>query len=276
MKTEVVELVQSKLDQIAGEHGVNVLFACESGSRAWGFASEDSDYDVRFIYSRPINKYVTLAKIHGQIDKHFKDNIGEFDFVGWDIKKALTLFKASNPQLMEWLQSPVVYKDDRGLRSMLSEHLPTIYDRESCFYHYYSMAKNNFKEYVLKSDTAKIKKYFYILRSLWACHRATSINHDLPIPIEFDVLRLLPNSGKPEGAINMLLELKVDRNAEHASIARSAELDDYIMSELCRLEEFKVGWFDKHEHRPITPEKWREREDKRIAQLDEIFWQMVT
>ena len=103
------ERIRETLEKIEWEHDVEILYACESGSRAWGFASNDSDYDVRFIYVSPLTRYLTVEKTRDVIELPIVD---ELDVNGWDIKKALTLLRASNPTLLEWLHSPVVYKSN--------------------------------------------------------------------------------------------------------------------------------------------------------------------
>ena len=272
---DITNAVLDHLNQIAESEGVNVIFACESGSRAWEFASRNSDYDIRFIYGAPINQYITVGTIDTQIQKHVTiDGIGELDFVGWDIGKALALYKNANPQLMEWLQAPI-YKDTRNLRDQLLEYLPKFYLRERCYHHYLGMARHNFDEYVLKRESAKIKKYLYILRSLWACNYAVNVQLPMPIPIKFSELRSHPNTPKPDAEIDRIFDIKVNRPAENVSITRSSEIDDYIMGEIMRLEMLRNDW-EKLEHRKLTPEQWREEENERIATLDQVFWEMVT
>lgn len=69
MRERIIELLHS----IEAEHGVKVLYACESGSRAWGFASPDSDYDVRFVYVRPLEDYLSLVPVRDVIEKMFPE-----------------------------------------------------------------------------------------------------------------------------------------------------------------------------------------------------------
>ena len=94
------------LDQIEAQNNVKILYACESGSRAWGFPSPDSDYDVRYLYIRPVESYLKLFSerdvIEGPIDE-------VKDFVGWDLQKALKLLMKGNAPLIEWVRSPIVY-----------------------------------------------------------------------------------------------------------------------------------------------------------------------
>ena len=94
---------------IEREQDTRLLFAVESGSRAWGFASPDSDYDVRFVYKRGMREYVRMREQRDVIELPI---IGDLDINGWDIVKALTQFRKSNPSLLEWLHSPIVYREN--------------------------------------------------------------------------------------------------------------------------------------------------------------------
>ena len=91
--------------------GIKVLYACESGSRAWGFESKDSDFDVRFIYALPREKYLTVYDFKDTMDFPIDDLL---DLNGWDIKKALRLFSGNNMSVYEWLNSPIVYHERDG------------------------------------------------------------------------------------------------------------------------------------------------------------------
>ena len=106
----VDEEIQRSIDEIEQSENVTVLYACESGSRAWGFHSQDSDYDVRFIYAHPPDWYlsVDLEKKRDVIERPILDDL---DVSGWDLRKSLQLFRKSNPPLLEWLDSPIVYRD---------------------------------------------------------------------------------------------------------------------------------------------------------------------
>ena len=149
------------------EHGVRVLYACESGSRAWGFASPDSDYDVRFIYAHDRNYYLSV-NVDSQRDviERTVDDLN-MDMAGWDLRKALYLFHKSNPPLMEWLQSPIVYRELGGLADTLRSMSTGFYSVCNASYHYFHMARDNFNKYLAKSeDDVWTKKYFYVLRPL--------------------------------------------------------------------------------------------------------------
>jgi len=104
---ESKENILQELNAIEKKHGVRILHAVESGSRAWGFASPDSDYDVRFVYVRPARDYIRLDEVKDVI--MWKDD-GILDINGWDLRKAMIQFARGNATLFEWSNSPVVYK----------------------------------------------------------------------------------------------------------------------------------------------------------------------
>lgn len=101
------EIIKDKIQEIEKKENVRVLRCVESGSRAWGFASPDSDYDVRFIYVRPKEYYLRLEKKRDVIEWQLDETL---DINGWDIQKALRLLHKSNPTLFEWNSSPIIYK----------------------------------------------------------------------------------------------------------------------------------------------------------------------
>ena len=105
--TEIVQLIKEKLSQIEERENIRILYACESGSRAWGFASSDSDYDVRFIYVRPKEFYLKLENTCDTLECELNEI---YDISGWDLKKMLRLLNRSNPSIFEWAASPLVYK----------------------------------------------------------------------------------------------------------------------------------------------------------------------
>lgn len=113
---EVHSEIMRRIKAAEQEHNVKVLYAVESGSRAWGFASPNSDYDVRFIYAHPKDYYLTID-IEDKRDVIEYPIVDEIDINGWDIRKALKLFWKSNPAFIEWLQSPIVYLDDGFFRA---------------------------------------------------------------------------------------------------------------------------------------------------------------
>jgi hypothetical protein len=174
--------IVNQLNHLEHDENIRILYACESGSRAWGFPSADSDYDVRFIYLRKTDWYLSIDEGRDVIEL---DVSNQLDLSGWDLKKALKLFRKSNPPLFEWLGSPIVYLEKYSVVNKLRMLLPEFYSPVSCMHHYFHMAEGNYRQY-LKGDRVWIKKYFYVLRPILACNW---IEQNLgPVPTEFTIL----------------------------------------------------------------------------------------
>jgi uncharacterized protein len=184
MDDRIIMSIQQALESLESAENVVVLLAVESGSRAWGFPSTDSDYDVRFIYIHEPEWYLSID-LEGQRDVIECPLKNEIDLSGWDVRKALKLFQKSNPPLLEWLQCPIIYRERFSLATRLRELLPEFYSPRACFYHYLHMAKGNVREY-LRGDTVWQKKYFYVLRPLLAMRWIDQGRG--PVPIEFQKL----------------------------------------------------------------------------------------
>jgi len=197
------EIILQKLSEIEARENIKILHCIESGSRAWGFASPDSDYDVRFIYVRPKEYYLRLDKTRDVIEWQLDDTL---DINGWDIKKALTLLHKSNPTLFEWNSSPIVYKTTDEWKRV-SAIINRYFVAKSGLYHYLSTAKGNYREY-LRGETVRLKKYFYVLRPLLACRWILA--EGTPPPMLFRTLmdKYLDESIKPD--VEKLLDLKIN------------------------------------------------------------------
>ena len=210
------------------EHGVHILFAIESGSRAWGFASPNSDYDVRFIYAREPSWYqaVDLEERRDVIEYEIVDDI---DINGWDVRKALRLYWKSNPTFVEWIQSPIAYMEKSGFRASALRMLPSIYAPEKGIYHYRSMAKTNYRGY-LQEAVVPLKKYFYVLRPLLAARWVAKTG--VAAPVEFEkLLTLLQGEPAVLSEVHKLLEKK--RNTPELGRSEAVPiLNEFIESEL--------------------------------------------
>ena len=195
------KVIAEKLTEIEKAENVKIIHCIESGSRAWGFASPDSDYDVRFIYVRPAEYYLRLDKTTDVIEWQLDDVL---DVNGWDIKKALILLHKSNPTLFEWNGSPIVYRTTEQWKRV-SDIINSFFIKKSGVCHYLSTAKSNYREY-LKGEQVRLKKYFYVLRPILACKWI--IKEQTPPPMLFSELaeRYLDNDIKSE--VNKLLEIK--------------------------------------------------------------------
>lgn len=230
----VKEEILSRIEKAEKEHGVRVLYAVESGSRAWGFESPNSDYDVRFIYAHPKDWYVAVD-LENKRDVIEYPIVDEIDINGWDIRKALKLFSKSNPAFVEWLQSPIVYIERGNFAQEARELLPKVYSVEKGICHYRSMAKTNYRGY-LREDLVPIKKYFYVLRPLLSIMWLERYRESAPI--EFEKLRkMVSDRTDLDSQISELLERK-KRSLEKELAPPITELNHFIESELQRLESF--------------------------------------
>jgi len=259
----VQEEVRKRLQQAELEHDVRVLFAVESGSRAWGFASRNSDYDARFIYVHRPDWYLSVdLEEHRDVIEQPIEN--DLDVNGWDVRKALRLFWKSNPGFVEWIQSPIVYKHFGSFQTRALELLPKIYSVESGIYHYRSMAKTNFRGY-LQDTLVPLKKYFYVLRPLLAVRWLEQFGK--PAPMEFDrLLCLIDREVDLLSAINDLLVLK--RQTLEMGLAPQVPLiQQFIERELDRLEGIKPTKSEQHNlvhelsalFRAVLDEAWADR-----------------
>ena len=159
------EEIRKELLRVELQHNIKILFAVESGSRAWGFASTDSDWDVRYIYVHNPDWYL---KIEAGKDSQEQILPNDIDLAGWELKKALRLFRKSNPPILEWLRSPIIYLEQFSLADKLRDLTNIYFNPKSCLHHYLHMAEGNYKEY-LQRDNVRVKKYFYVLRPILAC-----------------------------------------------------------------------------------------------------------
>ena len=221
------EILQ-RLAKAEEEHCVRILFAIESGSRAWGFASPNSDYDVRFIYMREPQWYqaVDLEERRDVIEYEITDDI---DLSGWDVRKSLRLYWKSNPAFVEWIQSPITYLERGEFRENALRILPSIYAPEKGIYHYRSMAKTNYRGY-LRETIVPLKKYFYVLRPLLAARWVTKTGSAAPIEFE-KLLTLLQGEPTVLSEVHSLLERK--RSAPELGRAAAVPiLNEFIEAEL--------------------------------------------
>src|SRR5262245_7291893 len=142
MNDQILKSIQTRLSLIEQDEGIKILYACESGSRAWGFASSDSDYDVRFIYVRPRDSYLSID-IENQRDVVEQPLENALDINGWELRKALRLLRKSNPPLLEWLGSPIVYREVTDMAAAMRALVSRWYSPIACAHHYLHMAQGN-------------------------------------------------------------------------------------------------------------------------------------
>jgi predicted nucleotidyltransferase len=243
------EIILQKLTELEQSENIKILYACESGSRAWGFASADSDFDVRFIYTRNVNHYLSIAEMPDVVGLPVNEVL---DIGGWDLKKALKLFLKSNAPLYEWLQSPIVYRQNNAFADEMRDLMRSYFSLRSGGNHYLSMAYNTLRD-DLQGEQVKLKRYFYALRPALACQWI--VERQTVPPMEFDKLRVLISDDKVQQNVDDLLEQKKDAD-EKAFIAPVALLNEWLTDTLnyCR------------EQLPLMPSKKKDADE-----LNEVF-----
>lgn len=209
---------------------MRVLYACESGSRGWGFASPDSDYDVRFIYVHPLSWYLKVTPQRNVIELPISN---ELDINGWELRKALSLLKKGNATLIEWLDSPIVYRTDSDFLRALRDAAQQTHRSERSFYHYVHMARRNHREY-LTGATVRLKKYLYVLRPLLAARWIEQGRGMAPMQFQ-QLVEVIVTDVALRRAIDELLALK--RTVQESEYgAPLPVINSFISSELALLQ----------------------------------------
>ena len=244
------DIILKELKQIEKENKVRIIFAVESGSRAWGISSKDSDNDVRFVFVRTKDEYLALDKKPDviDIDKH----LPERDYVGFDIYKFLQYLRNSNPSVIEWLFSPIVYINEFQKFDEMQKEISNNFNPKALFYHYKSMSKSNYVKYLQSGNLVTYKKYLYAMRGLlnamWVLKHNTippiifpdTINEINPITKKGDFLNI---SEVKEIVPNWVLKKVSDiiylkkQGKEKDIIENIVHIDQYIESFLKSNEE---------------------------------------
>ncbi|MBR1527710.1 MAG: nucleotidyltransferase domain-containing protein [Oscillospiraceae bacterium] len=219
-ETEIRNQIIRKLSEIETQEHVRILHAVESGSRAWGFASPDSDFDVRFIYIHEKDWYLKLNPERDVIEYQLDD---VYDVNGWDLQKTLKLLYKSNPTVFEWSASPIVYQTSAYFQDF-KKFLPEYFSPKTGAYHYLSTARHNYHAYCEK-EQVRLKKYFYVIRPLLACYWI--LEYQTTPPMLFSDLRILPQAQEIEPLIDSLLEIKT-QTSELGTGDKIPELDNWI------------------------------------------------
>ncbi len=244
MKEEIIK----KINKIEKEKGVRIILAVESGSREWGFSSEDSDYDIRCVHVYPSDRYLGIEPVQQQIEL-IENNI---DIVSWDIHKFFELFLKSNPTVSEWLSSKEIYIE-KGFGKYSKEKLRAIFEqgfsRSKIKNHYLSLAKQNYAKYINIRGEVSLKKYVYVLRAL-GCIEYLNKTNSLP-PLNWELSsKYLDKNIKNIFAENV--ELK--KITESKKGKRNVILDKFIEGELMKSFEEDKTDFNKDEINKIVIE----------------------
>lgn len=222
--------IEARLDLVETVEGVRLLLAVESGSRAWGFPSPDSDYDVRFVYIRSRDRYLSLTPDRDVIERPIEDDI---DLNGWDVRKLLGLLLKSNAVVSEWLESPIRYRPDHPVVAKLRALADAAFDPRAMAHHYASVGRNAAERWLGGDGAVAVKKYFYALRPALAI-RALRRNPSRRPPMNLQALLGISDlSAALRHDIAALVEAK-RRTNERGNVARLPALDALIRDELGR------------------------------------------
>lgn len=243
--------ILNQLKTIEREKGVEILYAVESGSRAWGFASPDSDYDIRFIYKHDLEYYLSLWDKPDTIEFMTTENL---DGSGWDLRKTLQLLAKSNAPLLEWLYSPVVYYENSEAIAPLRALAKDCFSPIACLYHYLGTTKN-FRS-VCEQEQVKLKSYFYALRTALAGKWIIE-NNSFP-PVAF--IELLPIA-PPEiqDKIKELMQIKAQQDETYLH-PKEGLITNFLLETIAFNQEHASG---------LASGK------KRTEELDGVFWSLV-
>ncbi len=167
----IQQQINTLISRIETKCTIKILYVCEAGSRAWGLSSEMSDFDVRFIYIHPYDWYLSIDQNRDVIDNNsigvFEREEKRIDVSGWELSKALRLFRKSNPSLLEWLHSNIVYYNRYSTIERMKSLESEVFSAKSCLHHYVSMANRNANKYLNGERTPSVKEYLNIFRPLF-------------------------------------------------------------------------------------------------------------
>ncbi len=250
-------IVLEQLAEIEKQENVRILLAVESGSRAWGFHSPDSDYDVRFIYARPQAWHYQLGKKRDVIERPID---ADLDVSGWELSKALELALNSNAVLAEWLQSPITYRRDDEAVTQLTDFTSRVLDRVSVTWHYLSLFKRQSKRLSAPEGGIRFKRWFYMLRPALAL-RWMRLNYEAMPPMDISHLRQgVSLDAMIDSALNDVLKRKM-------SSTESKKVDSVpdILSRLILDEIEQATLWIENAQRERPERRWQEASDLNMS-----------
>jgi uncharacterized protein len=229
--------IQARLDRIEADHDVRLLMAVESGSRAWGFPSPDSDYDVRFVYVRPRDWYLSLRPGRDVIETPIID---EIDLGGWDVRKALGLLLKSNAVVSEWIESPIRYRADDPFVARLAGLADAVLDPRALAHHYANLGGRDQRRRMDRGDGITVKAYLYALRSALSI-RALRLDPGTRPPMNLQAL--IAVADLPDGIVAQIddLVLAKSRANERATGTHRPGIDALIAAELASVANLPVS-----------------------------------
>lgn len=247
--------IDRRLEVIKAEEDVRLLAVVESGSRAWGFPSPDSDYDVRFIYAHKRDWYLSLVPGRDVIERPIVD---EIDLNGWDVRKALGLLLKSNAVVSEWIESPIRYIDDDPVIARITALADDVLDGRALAYHYTNLGRRNADRWLDGDGDVPVKKYFYALRPAIAILSILQNDGKRPPMNLQQLMASCDLSPTLVADIEELVEAK-KRTNERSNGTRKPALDTFIREQL-----------DKA---PLAPSK--DKDGRFAAAANEIFLELI-
>jgi uncharacterized protein len=221
-------IIHQTLKKIEKENEAHILYACESGSRSWGIGSKDSDYDVRFVYVKSYDHYLSI-NIENEPDV-IQVMKGSLDISGWDLRKTLKLLYKSNPSIIEWINSPIKYINYINFFDEFKKLVGDYYSSKVAFFHYYHMTNHLYKKYLEGRNIILLKKYFYVIRSILAGRWVISMED--PIPINFlTLVDFILIDQKLKDDIYNLVSIK-ENDTEKKYIPKNPEIECFIEDSL--------------------------------------------
>ncbi len=238
VSAEASDYISGRLAALAHDTRVRILFAIESGSRAWGFPSADSDYDVRFVYTHAQDRYLSVADLRDVIETPTLDDemLGvPLDLNGWDIRKSLQLALRSNPILREWLVSPIRYGQAIPHAVALLRFVDACADPAAYAYHYDRLARGAWEQIAAEAEAVKVKRYCYALRPVLMRLWLQTRDHLPPM----DAASLTGGLDLGERVLAAMADLFARKRTagEHDLLSRQAVLDDLIAGVLAQKPE---------------------------------------
>ncbi|CZE46211.1 nucleotidyltransferase domain-containing protein [Campylobacter geochelonis] len=235
-------IIKQKLLDIQTSYNIKILYACESGSRAWGFASKDSDYDVRFIYVKPLEYYLSLGKKCDVLECELNDT---FDINGWDLSKFLYLLAHSNMSAYEWLQSDIIYQKTQIWKEIQDEFLQ-FFNVSTAIYSYLVIAKTQMSRHIQNKKLIKYKKYLYVIRPLIACEYI--LKYQKPALMNFNnLLESVEISSEVGREIKNLLKFKLE-SSEKDFKQKSDVLNTFCIEKIDKFNNFLARKKHKSNH----------------------------
>ncbi|WP_251552405.1 nucleotidyltransferase domain-containing protein [Neobacillus muris] len=225
------EAIVKEMYKLEEQFHIKVCCAVESGSRAWGYPAPDSDYDIRFIYVHKPEWYLSIEEKKEVIERPISEGL---DISGWELRKALRLFKKSNPSIMEWLQSTIVYYQSSSLTDKMKKMQPKLFLPKASLFHYINMAKGNCRKNI-HGEEAAIKAYLNILRPILAGKWIAAYQSAPPLSFQKLVNHLVDNE-KVKMEIHFLLDRKM-KGYETALKEQILSVTEFIPISISQLED---------------------------------------